>query len=87
MMKCLLVFAFLYGVALGAQVTVLQNVDLIDGAGGGPLRGVSIVIAGGRVRSIGPAGQVKAPGGANVVDLSGNSVNAVDQLHRPVGLE
>jgi imidazolonepropionase-like amidohydrolase len=71
---------------LNAQVTVLKNVDLIDGAGGAK-RGVSIVIAGGRIRSIGPAAQVKAPAGANVVDLSGKTVMpGIMNLHGHVGL-
>ena len=72
---------------LPAQVTVLQNVDLIDGAGAPPKRGVSIVISGGRIRDIRPAAQLKPPSGASVLDLTGKTVMpGIINLHGHVGL-
>jgi len=67
-----------------AQVTVLQNVTLIDGAGRQPFTDVSIVISGGRIRDIG--GKVTAPAGAAVVDLKGKYVMpGIMNLHGHVG--
>ncbi len=71
--------------SLSAQVTVLQNVTLIDGTGRQPFTNVSIVIAGGRIREIG--GNVKAPAGANVVNLAGKTVMpGIINLHAHVGV-
>jgi imidazolonepropionase-like amidohydrolase len=69
---------------LAAQVTVLKNVRLIDGTGRQPFTDVSLVITGGRIREIG--GNVKAPAGANVVDLTGKTVMpGIMNLHGHVG--
>jgi imidazolonepropionase-like amidohydrolase len=77
----------LWAVAAAAQVTVLQNVDLIDGTGSAPQKAVSIVMSGGRIRSIGPAAQVKPPAGANVADLAGKTVMpGIINLHGHVGM-
>ncbi len=78
--------AALLGVpALWAQVTVLQNVTLIDGTGRPPFTDVSIVIAGGRIREIG--GAVKPPSGAQVIDLKGKTVMpGITNLHGHVGM-
>lgn len=71
--------------SLSAQVTVLQNVTLIDGTGRQPFTGVSIVLAGGRIREIG--GNVKAPAGASVVNLTGKTVMpGIMNLHAHVGV-
>ncbi len=93
MKKHLRLFSLLLLVCLGrpsngsAQITVLQNVDLIDGAGGAPRRGVSIVIAGSKIRDIRPAAQFKPPFGANVIDLAGKTViPGIMNLHGHIGL-
>lgn len=66
---------------------MLKNAGLIDGTGRPLQRGVSIVISGGRIRQIGPAAQVKAPRGANVVDLTGKTVMpGIMNLHGHLGL-
>jgi imidazolonepropionase-like amidohydrolase len=70
---------------LPAQVTVLKNVRLIDGTGRQPFTDVSIVLSGGRIREIG--GNVKAPAGANVIDLTGKTVMpGIMNLHGHVGV-
>src|SRR5712692_387108 len=87
MNKLLSLSVLLFAATLPAQVTVLKNVDLIDGSGAAPKRGVSILISGGRIRDIRPADQLKAPSGANVVDLSGKTVMpGIINLHGHVGL-
>ncbi len=73
-LPCVLLLCSSLAPGLRAQVTVLKNVDLIDGTGTALKRGVSIIISGGKIRDIGPASQIKTPAGANVVDLSGKTV-------------
>src|SRR5262249_16778902 len=81
------VSTLLLAATLPAQVTILKNVDLIDGTGAAPKRGVSILISGGRIREVRPTDQPKAPSGANVVDLSGKTVMpGIINLHGHVGL-
>ncbi len=79
----------LYAAAVSAlaQTTVLQNVDLIDGAGKGTQKGVSILISGGRIRDIRPAAQLKPPADARAVDLAGKTVMpGIINLHGHVGM-
>jgi imidazolonepropionase-like amidohydrolase len=71
--------------SLAAQVTLLQNVTLIDGTGRPPFTDVSILMAGGRIRDIG--GNLKAAGGVTVVDLKGKTVMpGIMNLHAHVGV-
>lgn len=71
--------------SLSAQVTLLQNVTLIDGTGRPPFTDVSILMAGGRIRDIG--GNLKVAGGATVVDLKGKTVMpGIMNLHAHVGV-
>src|SRR5262245_66602357 len=58
-------------VAIDAPVVVLKHVRIIDGTGAGPKADQSIVIASGRIQTVGPAGSVTDPSGAQVVDLAG----------------
>ncbi len=70
-----------------AQVTVLNHVNLIDGTGTPPQNDVAIVIEGGRVRDIGPAGAVTLPAGATVLDEGGKYVvPGIINAHGHVGL-
>src|SRR5258708_3861285 len=57
-----------------ADVRVLPGFTLIDGAGGAPARNSAMVIDGGRITWIGPASRLKAPAGAEIVDLTGRFV-------------
>ena len=71
--------------SLSAQVTLLQNVTLIDGTGRPPFTDVSILMAGGRIRDIG--GNLKVAGGATTVDLKGKTVMpGIINLHAHVGV-
>ena len=52
---------------------VLKNAFLIDGNGGEPVDGASVVVAGGVIREVSPGGKVKSAG-AKVVDLHGKTL-------------
>jgi imidazolonepropionase-like amidohydrolase len=56
------------------RATVLDNVRIIDGAGGRPIEAGRIVISDGRVIAVGPTAATNAPAGAERVDLSGKTV-------------
>ena len=72
---------------LSAQVTVLQHARVIDGTGRDPIPDAAIVIAGGKIRDIGPSSSVKAPESAPVVDLSGKTIMpGIINLHGHVGM-
>jgi imidazolonepropionase-like amidohydrolase len=56
------------------SILVLSNFTLIDGRGGPPAANSALVATDGRITWIGPAAQLKAPGGATVQDLAGKYV-------------
>jgi imidazolonepropionase-like amidohydrolase len=57
-----------------AEVVVLQGARLIDGTGRAPLPDAVVVIDGDRIAAVGPAGKVKAPPGARVIDVKGRTI-------------
>jgi imidazolonepropionase-like amidohydrolase len=57
-----------------ADVRVLRGFTLIDGTGGAPAPNSAMVVDAGRITWIGPASSLKAPAGADVVDLTGRFV-------------
>jgi imidazolonepropionase-like amidohydrolase len=57
-----------------AQTAVLSHATVIDGTGSPAIKDASIVISNGRIVEIGPAPRVKAPAGAQVVDLAGKTI-------------
>src|ERR1043166_2810106 len=57
-----------------APVIVLTHVKLIDGTGRPARDDQSVVIENGRITAVGKAGEVKAPTGARVMDLSGHTL-------------
>jgi len=70
---------------LPAQVVAVKNVRLIDGTGAAPQEGVTIVVADGRIRAVGP--KVAIPKDATVVDGAGKTViPGLFNLHGHVGL-
>ena len=78
--------ALLTAAALSAETTVLKNFTLIDGNGGTPLSGAAIVIVDGRIQAVGPTARVKAPAGAQVIDLTGKYIMpGIINLHGHVG--
>jgi imidazolonepropionase-like amidohydrolase len=64
--------------AIGAQAQqqaiVIQGGTLIDGNGGAPVPNSVVVIQGNQITAAGPAGQVRAPGGARVINAAGKYV-------------
>jgi imidazolonepropionase-like amidohydrolase len=61
-------------ITVSAPVVVLRNVRVIDGTGAPALENQVIVIAQGKIRSIGPEGSVQIPAGAQAIDLAGHTV-------------
>src|SRR6185369_8798266 len=54
--------------------TVLLHATVIDGTAGAPLPDAAIVISDGRIAAMGPAAKIKAPVGAQVIDLTGKTI-------------
>ncbi|MGA8739936.1 MAG: amidohydrolase family protein [Terracidiphilus sp.] len=61
-------------VSVNAPILVLNHVKVIDGTGAEPKEDQAVVIAGGKITSIGPAASVQVPAVAQVVDRTGFTV-------------
>src|SRR5579884_2612068 len=61
-------------VSLSAPVFVLNHVRVIDGTGGAVKEDQSVVVANGKIVSVGPAASTAVPTGAQVLDRSGYTV-------------
>jgi cytosine/adenosine deaminase-related metal-dependent hydrolase len=61
-------------VSVNSPVVVLNHVRVIDGTGAAPKEDQTVVIAHGKIDSIGPAGSAQPPAGAQVLDRTGYSV-------------
>jgi hypothetical protein len=61
-------------VAVDTAVVALTNVLLVDGTGGAPRPGQTVVIRDGKIAEVGPSGSVKVPAGAHTMDLGGHTV-------------
>jgi imidazolonepropionase-like amidohydrolase len=79
--------ALLLGASLlRAEIKVLRNFTLIDGSGRQPLAAAAMILDGGRIVWVGPAAQLKAPSGAETVDLTGKYViPGIINLHAHLG--
>jgi imidazolonepropionase-like amidohydrolase len=79
--------ALLLGASLlRAEITVLKNFTLIDGSGGQPLAGAAMIVDAGRIVWVGSAAQLRAPAGAQTVDLTGKYVMpGIINLHGHLG--
>jgi len=60
--------------ALTAQVTVFSHATVIDGTGRAPMRNATLVVGNGRITAMGPAAKIETPDGAQVIDLSGQTI-------------
>ena len=56
---------------LAQNVVVLRPARVFDGTGQAPQSGVVVVVQQGRISAMGPAGTVRIPSGATIVDLPG----------------
>ena len=61
-------------VAVPAGTIALTNAKVIDGTGAPARVGQTIVIEGDRITAVGPSSSVRAPDGARVIDLTGQTV-------------
>lgn len=57
-----------------APVIALTHVKVIDGTGAAARNDQTVVIENGRITAVGPSSSVRAPSGAQVVDLTGHTV-------------
>jgi imidazolonepropionase-like amidohydrolase len=64
----------LFATSLVAEVKVLKNFTLIDGAGHAPVAGAAMILNNGRIVWVGPVAQLKTPPAAQVIDLQGKYV-------------
>lgn len=72
--------------AVLAETTVLQHFTLIDGAGRDPLPDAGMIVVDGRVQWVGPFSRLKAPAGAQTMNLSGKFVMpGIINLHGHLG--
>ena len=61
-------------VSVDAPVVALTKVMVIDGTGAAPKTDQTVIIANGRIQSVGPASSVAVPQGARVIDGTGHTV-------------
>src|SRR6266850_4061428 len=81
-----IVCALLLSSSLNAEVKVLKNFTLIDGTGRSPVAESAMIVTDGRITWIGRAAALKAPGGAEIVDLTGKFVMpGIINLHGHIG--
>jgi imidazolonepropionase-like amidohydrolase len=71
---------------LHGEVKVLKNFTLIDGTGRAPSASSAMIVDNGRITWVGPATQLKAPAGAETIDLTGKFVMpGIINLHGHLG--
>src|SRR5215471_19482425 len=71
---------------LHGEVKVLKNFTLIDGTGKAPAASSAMIMDNGRVTWVGPTAQLKAPAGAETVDLTGKfMMPGIINLHGHIG--
>lgn len=61
-------------ITVDTGTVALTNLLLIDGTGGAPRPGQTVVIRDGKIAEVGPASAVRAPAGAQVMDLAGHTL-------------
>ncbi len=82
----IVLFALLSACSTWAETTVLKNFTLIDGANPKPTPNAAMIIVDGRVSWTGPVASLKAPAGAQTVDLAGKFVMpGIINLHSHLG--
>ncbi len=88
----ILLVAAVLALAIGASETKAQTATLFEGArlitgdGGTPIEDSAFVIEAGRITAVGRRGEVRAPAGAQRVDLTGKTViPALVDAHSHIG--
>jgi len=59
---------------MGAEMLLLKNARIIDGNGGTPEDGRSLLVRDGRIAEVAPCASLAAPDGATEIDLSGKTL-------------
>ncbi len=68
------------------ETRVLKNFTLIDGTGRAPVARAAMIVDDGRIRWVGPAGALRVPAGAAMIDLNGKFVvPGIINLHGHLG--
>lgn len=76
----------LLAISLHAEIKVLKNFTLIDGTGKAPVASAAMIVDSGKITWVGPAAQLKAPAGAETIDLTGKYVMpGIINLHGHLG--
>lgn len=82
----IIALALALAAAAVAEVKVLHNVTLIDGTGRKPVTGAALLIDNGRIKWVGSKDKLKAPAGAETIDLTGKYVMpGIINLHGHLG--
>jgi imidazolonepropionase-like amidohydrolase len=69
-----------------AQTTAYTHATIIDGSGGAPVADGTLLVTNGRIAGIGPSAKIKARAGAQVVDLTGQTIMpGIINLHSHIG--
>jgi len=61
-------------VSVNAPIVALTHVRLLDGTGAPALENQTIVLSGARIQAVGPFGETRVPGDAEVLDFQGHTV-------------
>ena len=61
-------------VAYDEPVIAFTNIQLVDGTGSAPKRDVTVLVKDGRITAIAPAGKLKPPSGATLIDGHGKTL-------------
>ncbi len=81
-----MVAALLLTTTAFAETKVLKNFTLIDGVGKAPVSNAAIVIVDGKITAAGPQASIKAPAGAETIDLAGKYIMpGIINLHGHLG--
>lgn len=79
-------FSLLLVPCLHGEVKVLKNFTLIDGTGRTPVKSSAMIVDNGRIQWVGTTAQLKAPAGAETIDLNGKYVMpGIINLHGHIG--
>jgi imidazolonepropionase-like amidohydrolase len=86
MYRLLAACSLLFASGAMAEVTVMRHFTLIDGTGKAPVKDAALVIDNGRITWAGPDARLKAPAGAQTIDLTGKFVMpGIINLHGHIG--
>jgi imidazolonepropionase-like amidohydrolase len=84
--RCSSFILLLLSLTASAETKILTHFTLIDGTGREPVADAAMIVDNGRIRWVGAASALKAPGGAETIDLTGKFVMpGIINLHGHLG--